>query len=51
MYRFVVFDVETPNRFNDRMSAVGITVMEEGGITEEYYTLVTAESVLDAFNI
>ena len=51
MYRFAVFDVETPNRFNDRMSAVGITVMEEGEITEEYYTLVNPETFFDTFNI
>ena len=28
--RVVAFDVETPNSLNDRMSAVGITVMERG---------------------
>ena len=26
MYTYTVFDVETPNRANDRMSAIGITV-------------------------
>ena len=34
MARFIVFDVETPNRKNNRMSAIGITVVEEGKITE-----------------
>lgn len=29
MSRFVVFDVETPNRYNNRMSAIGIDVIEE----------------------
>ena len=28
MSRFVVFDVETPNRYNNRMSAIGIAVIE-----------------------
>ena len=26
--RFIVFDVETPNRYNSRMSAIGISVVE-----------------------
>ena len=30
--RFVVFDVETPNRYNNRMSAIGIDVIEDGRI-------------------
>ena len=30
--RVVAFDVETPNSLNDRMSAVGITVMERGQV-------------------
>ena len=28
MPRYIVFDVETPNRKNDRMSAIGITVID-----------------------
>ena len=51
MYRYVAFDVETPNRFSDRMSAIGISVIEEGIITEEYYTLVNPETVFDYFNV
>ena len=30
MYTYTVFDVETPNRANDRMSAIGITVIGKG---------------------
>ena len=30
MSRFTVFDVETPNRMSNRMSAIGITVIEGG---------------------
>lgn len=50
MSRFVVFDVETPNRFNDRMSAIGITVVEDGVITDEFYSLVDPETSFDYFN-
>lgn len=28
MSRFIVFDVETPNRYNNRMSAIGIAVID-----------------------
>lgn len=27
MSQYIAFDVETPNRYNNRMSAVGITVI------------------------
>ena len=30
MSRYIAFDVETPNYQNDRMSAIGITVIEDG---------------------
>lgn len=49
--RFVVFDVETPNRANSRMSAIGITVIEDGEISEEFYTLVNPEQRFDYFNV
>ena len=51
MSRFVAFDVETPNCRNDRMSAVGITVVENGAITDEFYSLVNPETEFDPFNI
>ena len=40
MYRYVAFDVETPNRYNSRMSAIGISVIEDGLITEEFFSYV-----------
>lgn len=49
--RFIVFDTETPNHLNNRMSAIGISVVEHGEITEEFYTLVDPETDFDAFNI
>lgn len=49
--RFVAFDVETPNRRNDRMSAIGIAVVENGRICEERYLLVDPETFFDPFNV
>ena len=49
--RYVAFDVETPNSRNDRMSAIGVTVIEDGEIAEEFYTLVNPETRFDPFNI
>ena len=50
MPRFVAFDVETPNRLNNRMSAIGITVIEDGAITETFDSLVDPETSFDWFN-
>ncbi len=47
----IAFDVETPNRFNDRISAIGITVIENGEITQSLGVLVDPETEFDAFNI
>ena len=49
--RIVAFDVETPNSRNDRMSAIGLAVIENGVITEEFSTLVDPETWFDRFNI
>ena len=43
--RFIVFDVETPNRYNNRMSAIGIAVVEDGVIVNEYYSLVDPKNM------
>lgn len=51
MSRFTVFDVETPNMRNNRMSSTGITVIEDGEITDEYSSLVNPECGFDTFNI
>lgn len=50
MSRFIAFDIETPNRLNHRMSAIGITVIENGTITENFYSLVDPETRFDYFN-
>ena len=48
--RYICFDVETPNRKNDRMSAIGISVVENGTVTEEFFSYVNPEEPFDAFN-
>lgn len=49
--KFIVFDVETPNYFNDRISSIGITVVENGIIVDELYSLINPETQFDRFNI
>ena len=51
MDSYVVFDVETPNSQNDRMSAIGVVVVENGEQTASFYSLVNPEEPFDAFNI
>ena len=48
--RYIVFDVETPNRYNDRMSAIGISIVEDGKIVEEMFSYVNPEEPFDDFN-
>ena len=50
MYRYVVFDVETPNRYNNRISAIGISIIENGKITSSYFSYVNPETYFDSFN-
>ena len=50
MERYVVFDVETPNRWNNRMSAIGVSIMESGFLVREFYSLVNPEQPFDWFN-
>lgn len=51
MNRFIAFDVETPNSQNDRISAIGITVVEDGRILKKMYTNVNPETYFNEFNI
>ena len=48
--RYVCFDVETPNRYNNRMSAIGVCVVEGGRIVRDFYSLVDPEQPFDSFN-
>ena len=47
---YIVFDVETPNRANDRMSAIGITAVKDNKIVANYFSLVDPETHFDSFN-
>ena len=51
MGRYIAFDVETPNAKNNRMSAIGISVVENGTITDKFYTYVNPETYFNRFNI
>ena len=48
---YIVFDVETPNRANDRMSAIGITAIKDSKIAANYFSLVDPETHFDYFNM
>ena len=48
--RYVAFDVETPNRYNSRMSAIGLSVIENGRIVQDFFSLVDPEQPFDWFN-
>ena len=51
MNRYIVFDVETPNKNNDRISAIGISVMKDGEIVDSFFSYVNPETEFDQFNI
>ena len=51
MERFIVFDVETPNLKNDRMSSIGITLIEDKKIIGSYSSLINPETTFDKFNV
>ena len=50
MTRFIAFDVETPNLRNDRISAIGISIIDDNRITDDFYSLVNPETYFDDFN-
>ena len=49
--RYIAFDVETPNSENNRMSAIGVAVVEDGVIVDEFSTLVNPETWFAPFHI
>ena len=49
--RYICFDVETPNAANNRMSAIGISVIEHDTVTQEFFSYVNPEQPFDYFNI
>lgn len=50
MPRYIVFDVETPNHLNNRMSAIGVSVVEDGEIQSSFFSYVDPEQEFDWFN-
>ncbi len=49
--RYTAFDVETPNQKNDRMSAIGVALIEDGMIVQEYDTIVDPMTFFEPFHI
>ena len=50
MANYIVFDVETPNRANNRMSSIGVSIIKNGKIEGDFYTLIDPEVHFDYFN-
>lgn len=49
MERFIAFDVEMPNQTSLRISAIGITVVENGEIVKQIYSLINPETKFDPY--
>lgn len=48
---YIVIDVETPNIRNDSICALGVDIIDDTNITNEWYTLVDPEASFDQLNI
>lgn len=49
--RYIAFDVETPNYANNRISAIGVAVVERGEVVEQDDWLVNPETRFAPFNV
>ena len=49
--RTVAFDVETPNMRNDTICSIGVSVFEDGRLTDAGHYLVDPETDFDAVNV
>ncbi len=49
--KITVFDLEMPSARRDAISAVGLSVIENGEITNSFYTLVNPECEFDPFTV
>lgn len=49
--RYIAFDVETPNHYNNRMSSIGIAIIEGDQIIDTYSSYVNPETFFMQFNI
>lgn len=50
MSQYIAYDVETPNRFNNRISAIGITIIKNEIIARKLYSLINPETGFVCFN-
>ena len=49
--KYLAFDVETPNRKNDRICSIGLSLIDERGNIQTEELLVNPETEFDSFNI
>ena len=49
--RYVAFDVETPNYANNRISAIGICIVQDGEIVDRFYSLVNPQARFERFHV
>ena len=47
---YIAFDVETPNHYHDRISQIGLIIVENGRIIKDYSSLINPEVYFDAKN-
>ena len=45
--RVIAFDIEMPGQKEMRLSALGITVIDKGTITDKYFYLINPETEFD----
>jgi DNA polymerase-3 subunit epsilon len=51
MKDYIVLDLETPNRFSNGASSMGIVIVENGCVVDKMYSLINPETHFDKFNI
>ncbi len=51
MGKIVALDIETPNRYHDRICSIGLTIILDGLISETMYYLINPETQFDQMNI
>ena len=49
--KFIVLDVETPNSKNDSICSIGVQLIDDYKLIDEWYTLVDPEDIFENFNI
>lgn len=49
--KYLAFDVETPNRMNDKISSLGVTFIDECGDIKTIGSLINPECCFDRFNV